>query len=94
VTTPGDLDFALAGGNVCAIAQRRGIAGFVLDGLIRDIGEVRKMGFPVFARGVNRRTSGKRHTLRTSSGSFLADRTHPASGRAGRWLGSRAGPYE
>lgn len=52
VVESGDLDYALAGGNVCAVAQRRGIAGFVLDGLIRDVAEVREMGFPVFARGV------------------------------------------
>ncbi|MEU3333444.1 RraA family protein [Streptomyces sp. NPDC002144] len=52
VVESGDLDWALAGGNVCAVAQRRGIAGFVLDGLIRDLAEVREAGFPVFARGV------------------------------------------
>ncbi|MFJ9892910.1 RraA family protein [Streptomyces sp. NPDC091280] len=52
VVESGDLDYALAGGNVCAIAQRRGIAGFVLDGVIRDLSEVRAAGFPVFARGV------------------------------------------
>jgi 4-hydroxy-4-methyl-2-oxoglutarate aldolase len=52
VVESGDLDYALAGGNVCAIARRRGIAGFVLDGLIRDLEEVREMRFPVFARGV------------------------------------------
>ncbi|SRR5258708_6526460 len=52
VAESGDLDYALAGGNVCAVAQRRGIAGFVLDGLIRDLDEVRQLGFPVFARGV------------------------------------------
>src|SRR6185437_7902020 len=52
VVESGDLDYALAGGNVCAVAQRRGIAGFVLDGLIRDLGEVRASGFPVFGRGV------------------------------------------
>jgi 4-hydroxy-4-methyl-2-oxoglutarate aldolase len=52
VVQSGDLDYALAGGNVCAIAQRRGIAGFVLDGLIRDLDEVREMRFPVFGRGV------------------------------------------
>jgi 4-hydroxy-4-methyl-2-oxoglutarate aldolase len=39
------------GDNVCAVAQRRGIAAFVVDGVIRDIAEVRDMGFPVFARG-------------------------------------------
>ncbi|MDI6100988.1 RraA family protein [Actinoplanes sp. NEAU-A12] len=52
VVESGDLDYALAGGNVCAVAHRRGIAAFVLDGLIRDLGEVRDIGFPVFARGV------------------------------------------
>jgi 4-hydroxy-4-methyl-2-oxoglutarate aldolase len=52
VVESGDLDYALAGGNVCAVAQRRGIVGFVADGLIRDLAEVREGGFPVFARGV------------------------------------------
>lgn len=52
VVQAGDLDYAVAGGNVCAVAQRRGIAGFVIDGVIRDLAEVREMGFPVFARGV------------------------------------------
>jgi 4-hydroxy-4-methyl-2-oxoglutarate aldolase len=52
VVQAGDVDYALAGGNVCAVAQRRGIAAFVVDGVIRDIAEVREMAFPVFARGV------------------------------------------
>jgi regulator of RNase E activity RraA len=52
VETGGDVDYALAGGNVCAVAQRRGIAAFVADGVIRDLAEVRALGFPVFARGV------------------------------------------
>jgi 4-hydroxy-4-methyl-2-oxoglutarate aldolase len=52
VVESGDLDYALAGGNVCAVAQRRGIAGFVLDGLIRDLAELRTMDFPVHARGL------------------------------------------
>jgi 4-hydroxy-4-methyl-2-oxoglutarate aldolase len=52
VVESGDVDFALAGGNVCAVAQRNGIAAFVLDGVIRDLAEVRELGFPVFARGV------------------------------------------
>jgi regulator of RNase E activity RraA len=52
VVESGDLHHALAGGNVCAVAQRRGVAAFVADGLIRDLAEVRGLGFPVFARGV------------------------------------------
>lgn len=52
VCEAGDHDYAVAGGNVCATAQRRGIAGFVVDGAIRDLAEVRARRFPVFARGV------------------------------------------
>ncbi len=52
VDSGGDVDHALAGGNVCAVAQRRGVVAFVADGVIRDLAEVREAGFPVFARGV------------------------------------------
>jgi regulator of RNase E activity RraA len=52
VVEAGDVDHAVAGGNVCAIAQRRGVAGFVVDGVIRDVAEARERGFPVLARGV------------------------------------------
>ncbi|MEM9451842.1 MAG: RraA family protein [Cyanobacteria bacterium P01_E01_bin.6] len=51
VVKAGDVDYAVSGGNVCAIAQKRGIAGFVVDGVIRDVAEVRDCAFPVFARG-------------------------------------------
>jgi 4-hydroxy-4-methyl-2-oxoglutarate aldolase len=51
VVEAGDDAMAVAGGNVCAIAQKRGVAGFVVDGVIRDIGESRANGFPLFARG-------------------------------------------
>lgn len=59
VESGGDLEYALAGGNVCAIAQRRGIAGFVLDGVARDIGEIRDLGFPVFGCGLVPNPGGK-----------------------------------
>ena len=52
VVEAGDTDFAVAGGNVCAVAQKRGIRGFVIDGVIRDLAEIRQAQFPVFARGV------------------------------------------
>jgi regulator of RNase E activity RraA len=48
----GDTDYALAGGNVCAVAQKRGVVAFVLDGVIRDVAESRERRFPIFARGV------------------------------------------
>lgn len=52
IVVEADDQYALAGGNVCAIAQKRGIKGFVIDGVIRDLAEVRDIGFAVFAKGV------------------------------------------
>lgn len=55
---PGDIiivqandQYAVSGGNVCAIAKARGITGFVIDGVIRDIDEVVEIEFPVHALG-------------------------------------------
>ncbi|ETV79395.1 hypothetical protein H257_07416 [Aphanomyces astaci] len=52
VVQSGDVSFAAIGGNVARIAKERGIAGLVLDGVVRDIAEIRALGFPVFARGI------------------------------------------
>lgn len=52
IVVEADDQFAVAGGNVCAIAQQRGIKAFVVDGVIRDLAETRDNAFPVFARGV------------------------------------------
>jgi regulator of RNase E activity RraA len=59
VVEAGDMDYAVAGGNVCAVAQKNGVAGFVVDGVIRDLAEVRQNRFPVFARGVSPIPGGK-----------------------------------
>jgi regulator of RNase E activity RraA len=53
VIEAGDAEMAVAGGNVCAIAQRNGIAALVVDGVVRDIAESRQNAFPLFARGVS-----------------------------------------
>jgi regulator of RNase E activity RraA len=60
VVEAGGDDYALAGGNVCAVAQRNGIAGFVLDGAVRDVAEIRGMQFPVFCRGGCSRSPDRR----------------------------------
>lgn len=59
VVEAGDLDYAVAGGNVCAVAKKHGIAGFVVDGVLRDIAETRAQEFPVFGRGVRPIPGGK-----------------------------------
>lgn len=44
---------AVAGDLVAAKARHRGIAGFIVDGLVRDLPGILDLGdFPVFARGV------------------------------------------
>ncbi|WP_166423345.1 RraA family protein [Paraglaciecola sp. 20A4] len=63
IVVEADSDFASAGGNVCAIAQQRGIVGFVIDGLIRDLGEVRDLQFPVYAKGVIPKPAKKEQIL-------------------------------
>lgn len=51
---------AVAGGNVCAVAKQRGIAGFIIDGNIRDVTEIRDMGLPVYARGLYPKPGSKK----------------------------------
>jgi regulator of RNase E activity RraA len=47
-----DPEFAVSGGNVCAIAQRNGVTGFVVEGVVRDIDEVREIAFPIHGLGI------------------------------------------
>jgi RraA family protein len=44
----GQLDCALWGDKMSRLAQARGIAGFVVDGAVRDVAEIERLGFPVF----------------------------------------------
>jgi regulator of RNase E activity RraA len=46
------LDVAALGGLMATDAQTRGMAGMVLDGGVRDVGEIRALGLPVYARSV------------------------------------------
>eukprot|EP01155_Anaeramoeba_flamelloides_P007037 Anaeramoba_flamelloidesa110043_25.p1 GENE.a110043_25~~a110043_25.p1 ORF type:complete len:201 (+),score=33.71 a110043_25:1-603(+) len=57
------MDYAVIGGNVALIAKKRGIKGFVIDGLVRDIGEIRENKVPIFARGVIPMPGGKKNAV-------------------------------
>lgn len=46
----GDVSRALMGDIMSAIAEKRGAAGVVVDGAIRDLATIGKGAFPVFAR--------------------------------------------
>jgi 4-hydroxy-4-methyl-2-oxoglutarate aldolase len=65
---PGDILVVVVGGGyeggyfgeiMTFAAQRRGIAGFVIDGCVRDAALIHQMGFPVFARGLSIRGTKK-----------------------------------
>jgi 4-hydroxy-4-methyl-2-oxoglutarate aldolase len=49
----GDLSCALTGALMAAHAQRAGIAGFVIDGAVRDTEDCARGSFPIFAAGAN-----------------------------------------
>ena len=48
----GFLGAAVWGGLLTETAKRKGIAGLVVDGAVRDSEEIRAAGFPCFARGI------------------------------------------
>ncbi len=51
IATGADLDFALWGGLMATRAQHLKAAGAILNGFIRDTGEIRDLGFAAFSRG-------------------------------------------
>ena len=55
VDAGGDLTNAIVGEIMVGSAERRGLAGIVIDGAIRDAGALRESAFPVFAAGVTHR---------------------------------------
>ncbi|WP_353149413.1 RraA family protein [Pollutimonas bauzanensis] len=55
VDAGGDLTNAIIGEIMVAYAQKRGLAGIVIHGAIRDSAEIGRGSFPVFAAGVTHR---------------------------------------
>jgi len=51
------IDAAGWGGILSRAARRRGIAGTIVDGPVRDVDEANRLDYPVFARGATARTA-------------------------------------
>jgi regulator of RNase E activity RraA len=49
----GDMRHAGFGGLVCYAAKVAKVAGVIIDGMVADIGEIRRYGVPVWCRGVS-----------------------------------------
>ncbi|CAM3924813.1 RraA family protein [Paenibacillus alkaliterrae] len=55
VDAGGDLTNAIVGEIMMRLAQKKGLAGFVIDGSIRDTEAFKNNDFPVYARGITHR---------------------------------------
>jgi regulator of RNase E activity RraA len=53
VATQGETSNASIGELMITWAQVRGVAGFIIDGAVRDAGAIKNMDIPVYAAGVN-----------------------------------------
>src|SRR5260370_17255494 len=54
-----DASYGVWGEVLTVAAMARGIAGLVVDGSVRDLGAIRRLGFPLFARGTALRGTNK-----------------------------------
>ncbi len=59
IDAQGDTTCAILGDNVSFKCQKLGVAGLVIDGAIRDVADIRDLGFQIFTRGVIPNSPGK-----------------------------------
>jgi 4-hydroxy-4-methyl-2-oxoglutarate aldolase len=51
---------AVTGDLVIGVARNRGVAGFVTDGVVRDLDQLEALGLPIYAMGVTPNSPGRR----------------------------------
>jgi len=57
VDAAGETETSVWGGLMASLGRRRGVAGAVVDGAVRDVDEIRDLGFTLFSRAVGPRAS-------------------------------------
>jgi regulator of RNase E activity RraA len=62
-TLDDDKSFAVFGSTFAALAKARHLAGFVVDGSVRDLTDLRRMAFPTFARGTAPGSAGGHYRI-------------------------------
>lgn len=60
IATGASLSYALWGGLMSTRAQHLHAAGAILDGMVRDTDEIKRLGFPVFSHGAYAQDQGVR----------------------------------
>lgn len=68
IANRGRTEAAAWGALLSLAASKRGVAGVIVDGLLRDADEVRKIGLPVLARGVTPRSARGRFVEAETNG--------------------------
>lgn len=63
VVCGGDADHAVFGATFAMLAKSRGLAGFVVDGGMRGLADLRNIGVPVFSRGLSPGSAGGHYRL-------------------------------
>jgi regulator of RNase E activity RraA len=58
-----EKDFAVFGETFAVLGKSRGLAGFVIDGSVRTLAELKILSFPVFARGAVPGSAGGHYRL-------------------------------
>ena len=67
IVLPGGLDVAGIGGLMATAMKYRGLTGAIIDGGVRDTPQIRRIQFPVFARGVVPSTSVNHYRFKAAN---------------------------
>jgi regulator of RNase E activity RraA len=62
-TLDDDKSFAIFGSTFAALAKARHLAGFVADGSVRDLSDLKRFDFPTFARGAAPGSAGGHYRI-------------------------------
>jgi 3-hexulose-6-phosphate synthase/6-phospho-3-hexuloisomerase len=64
VDAAGETETSIWGGLMAGLCQKIGVVGAVVDGAIRDVDEIRDLGFPIFSRAVVPRSTHSPYSAR------------------------------
>lgn len=60
----GETETSVWGGLMSRLCQRKGVAGAVVDGAVRDVDEIQDLGFPLWARAIVPRSTHSPYSQR------------------------------
>jgi regulator of RNase E activity RraA len=64
VDAAGETETSIWGGLMAGLCQQKGVVGAVVDGAIRDIDEIKSMGFPIFSKAIVPRSTHSPYSKR------------------------------